>query len=120
MARLGAERGAARPWAEEVRRELSRRSPLSLKVTHRAVRAARALDLRTTLMQDYRLVCRFLEGHDFFEGVRANLVDRDQAPRWRPERLEDVTEAMIDGYFAPPSVDEFVLATRADMQGFQR
>ncbi len=120
MARLGAERGAARPWAEEVRQELSRRSPLSLKVTHRAVRAARALDLRTTLMQDYRLVCRFLEGHDFFEGVRANLVDRDQAPRWRPERLEDVTEAMIDGYFAPPSVDEFVLATRADMQGFQR
>ncbi|KAB2851772.1 MAG: enoyl-CoA hydratase/isomerase family protein [Hyphomicrobiaceae bacterium] len=120
MARLDAERGAARPWAEQVRGELSRRSPLSLKVTHRAVRSARDLDLRTTLMQDYRLACRFVEGHDFSEGVRASLIDRDQAPKWQPAHLEDVTEAMVDGYFAPLSVDEFVLATRADMQGFQR
>jgi hypothetical protein len=50
---------------------------------------------------EYRLVRRFLEGHDFREGVRALLVDKDRRPGWRPQRLADVSDAMVEAYFAP-------------------
>jgi enoyl-CoA hydratase len=72
------------------------------------------------LINDFRLACRFLEGQDFYEGVRAFLVDRDRAPRWQPERLQDVTEAMLDRYFAPLGADELHLASRTELQGFAR
>ena len=74
----------ARDWADGVIADLKARSPLSLKVTHRHIREARALDLRQTLSVDYRLACRFLDGHDFYEGVRAALIDKDGKPRWQP------------------------------------
>ena len=82
---------------------------------------ARELDLRATLVQDFRLACRFLEGEDFYEGVRAFLVDRDRTPRWQPGRLEDVTEAMVDRYFAPLGAGRASAGPRrADACGFQR
>ena len=50
---------------------------------------------------EYRLVQRFMAGGDFFEGVRAAVIDKDQRPRWSPDRLEAVSEAAVDAYFAP-------------------
>ena len=120
MERLRAEQGAAATWAQGVVKDLSGRSPTSLKITHRLVRLARDFDLRETLRYDFRLACRCLDGHDFYEGVRAVLVDRDGAPKWWPERLEDVSEAMVDGYFAPLGADDLKLPSRAEMQGFAR
>jgi enoyl-CoA hydratase len=116
VSRLEAERGEAQAWAEGVLEDLRRCSPTSLKVTHRHVRLARQLDLRATLVQDYRLACRFMENHDFYEGVRAALIDRDQQPRWRPGRLAEVSEGLIDGYFAPLGGAELQLAVRGEMQ----
>ena len=104
VARLGAERGEHRDWAQGVIKDLARSSPTSLKITYRHVRAARGLDLRATLEQDYQARCRCMQGHDFYEGVRAALIDRDRSPRWQPARLEDVSEAEVDAYFAPLSV----------------
>jgi enoyl-CoA hydratase len=49
---------------------------------------------------EYRIVHRILAGHDFFEGVRAALIDKDQAPRWRPATLDDVDAAAIEAHFA--------------------
>jgi enoyl-CoA hydratase len=120
LGRLGAETGASAPWAEGVRAELAQRSPLSLAVTHRQLRKARGWDLRTALLNDFRLACRFLEGKDFYEGVRAFLVDRDRAPRWQPDRLEDVTEAMVEGHFAALGAGELQLPPDAPLLGFQR
>ena len=114
--RLRAEQGSSATWALGILEDLSRRSPTSLKITHRHVRSARKLDLRDTLRQDFRLGCRCLDGHDFYEGVRALLIDRDQAPKWQPARLEDVSEAMVDAYFAPLGPDELELPSRAEMQ----
>jgi enoyl-CoA hydratase len=114
--RLRAEQGSSRTWAEGVLDDLSRRSPTSLKITHRHVRSARKLDLRETLRQDFRLGCRCLDGHDFYEGVRALLIDRDQAPKWQPARLDDVSDAMVEAYFAPLGSDELELPSRAEMQ----
>jgi enoyl-CoA hydratase len=108
--------GADRDWAQSVIADLKARSPLSLKVTHRHIRDARAFDLRQTLQVDYRLACRFLDGHDFYEGVRAALIDKDGAPRWQPSRLDDVTPAMVEDYFASMGDSEMVLPTRQEMQ----
>lgn len=120
LARLEAvdsEDRAHRDWAQEVAADLRRRSPLSLKITHRHIREARARDLRQTLVIDYRLAARILAADgDFYEGVRAALIDKDGAPRWSPERIEDVTEAMLDAYFVPLGPGELVLPTREEMQ----
>jgi len=114
--RLRAERGDGAAWAEAVIAELSKHSPTSLKIAHRHVRSVRGLDLRATLVQDFRVACRCLEAHDFYEGVRAALIDRDRSPRWLPERLEDVSDAILDSYFAPLGADDLSLASRAEMQ----
>jgi enoyl-CoA hydratase len=116
LVRLGTVHGAHRAWAEGVIADLGKRSPLSLKITHRHIRESAALDLRQTLQVDYRLAVHCLDGHDFFEGVRAALIDKDGAPRWAPSRLEDVTEAMVDQMLAPLGAGELVLSTRGEMQ----
>ena len=50
---------------------------------------------------EYRIVSRVIYEHDFFEGVRAVIVDKDNAPRWQPARLADVAPDAADRYFAP-------------------
>lgn len=120
VARLEAEGGAHRDWAQAVVEDLRRRSPLALKITHRHIREARARDLRQTLTIDYRLAVRILEANgDFYEGVRAALIDKDGAPRWSPGRIEDVTDTMLDAYFAPLGARELVLPTREEMQALR-
>lgn len=107
---------AAAAWCAGVLADLSMRSPVALKVTFRHIREARARDLRQTLMLDYRLACRLLDGHDFHEGVRAALIDKDRRPRWRPDRLEDVSDDMVERHFAPLPAGELILPTRQEMQ----
>lgn len=80
---------------------LRQKSPTSLKVTLRQLRAGALLEFEDCMRLEYRLACRFMEGHDFFEGVRAVVIDKDHRPQWRPDTLEGVTEAVVDGYFAP-------------------
>jgi enoyl-CoA hydratase len=116
VTRLEAVAGSAASWAHDVAANLRRRSPLSLKITLRHIGEAKARDLRETLHVDYRLACRALEGHDFYEGVRAALIDKDGNPRWQPARLEDVSEEMVDACFASLGAGELNLATRSDMQ----
>jgi enoyl-CoA hydratase len=116
MRRLEAEQGGCKPWAQAVHAELATRAPLSLAVTLRHLQAATAMDLRQTLMMDYRLAARCLSAPDFAEGVRAALIDKDHAPRWSPQRLEEVTPGMVDRYFRVEAEDELLLPTRQEMQ----
>lgn len=108
--------GAAKEWAGRTLADLKKRSPLSLAITFRHIRDCRALDLRETLIQDYRLAWRCLDASDFTEGVRAALIDKDHAPRWTPASLEEVDAGMVDRYFAPLGADDLPLATREEMQ----
>ena len=50
---------------------------------------------------EFRIVSRICRGHDFYEGVRALIVDKDNRPQWRPAAAEAVSKADTDGYFAP-------------------
>jgi enoyl-CoA hydratase len=119
LARLRTAHPPAAEWAREVANDLERRSPTSLKLTHRHVRSARELDLRGTLLQDYRIAHRCLDQPDLYEGVRARLIDKDQAPKWQPARLAEVTEAALAPYFAEPAEGDLALASRAEMQALQ-
>ena len=75
------------------------RSPTSLKVVFCQLRAAAALDLKQCLTMELRLALRLLPGHDFREGVRAALVDKDRAPKWQPSALAGVGN--VEAFLAP-------------------
>ncbi len=81
--------------------EIAGKSPSSLKVTFRALReAARMKTLEQALAQELVLAEGCLRSHDFVEGVRAAVIDKDRRPRWQPARLEEVSPAMVQDYFA--------------------
>jgi enoyl-CoA hydratase len=89
-------------WASNAVGALDQRSPLSLKLTLAAVRAARRMaSLEEVLNLEYRLTTRLFEHGEFIEGIRALLVDKDKAPKWNPARLEEITPDMIAEFMAP-------------------
>jgi enoyl-CoA hydratase len=78
------------------------RSPVSVSVALEALRRAAKLDiLEHVLRQEYRTSCGALRSHDFVEGIRAQVVDKDRNPKWSPASLAAVTTADVEGYFAP-------------------
>jgi enoyl-CoA hydratase len=78
------------------------RSPISVSVALEAVRRATKLDtLEDVLRQEYRTTCGALRSHDFVEGIRAQVIDKDRNPQWSPASLAAVTTADVDAYFAP-------------------
>ena len=108
--------GASATFAEKTLSDLLKKSPLSLAITDRHIRECRNLDLRQTLIQDYRLAVRCLEASDFYEGVRAALIDKDGKPVWSPSSLDQVTDDMTAAYFKPLGPDDLILPSRDQMQ----
>jgi enoyl-CoA hydratase len=102
LARLDAETGEAGDWAHKTAAAIRRGAPLSLKVAYRLVREGKKQEsLKSELRTEYRIVSRFLRGRDFYEGVRAVIVDKDRSPKWRPATLEEATDNLVNSYFAP-------------------
>ena len=88
-------------FASETLKMLQTKSPTSLKIAYRQIREGAKRSFEECMRLEFRLTNRFMRGQDFYEGVRALIVDKDQAPKWNPSRLEDVSNAAIDAYFAP-------------------
>jgi len=76
-------------------------SPTSLAIALRQMQIGQKLDLDDAIKLEYRLVSRVMKGHDFYEGVRACLVDKDREPKWQPAEIDAVKQADIDALFAP-------------------
>ncbi len=95
-------------WAAQQADVIEGRSPLSLKVSLAHLRMAKNMDFDEVTAQDFVLSQHFMKGHDFYEGVRAVLVDKDQQPQWEPGRLDEITSDMVHDYFRPAgmSLDE--------------
>jgi len=91
------------PWAQELTKKLSQKSPFSLKLSLAQLQKAQGLSLADCLKMDFNLVRHFMNDHDFYEGVRALLIDKDKNPQWNPARLDLVSEAKIISYFEPSS-----------------
>lgn len=88
------------------------KSPTSVKVTLASLRRSRGQTLDETLAQEYRVGLRCLTGPDFREGIRAQVVDKDRNPQWRPATLQEVHADDVERYFAPLGDRELVLWER--------
>jgi enoyl-CoA hydratase len=86
-------------WCEEVFNSMALKSPTSLKVTLRQLQLGEKLSFDKVMEMEYRLMCRFIEGHDLFEGIRAQLIDKDKKPVWKPHRVVDVDDSEVASYF---------------------
>ena len=86
-------------WSQQLLQELYQRAPLSLRITYQQLNRVVGMSLDEVMAQDIGLVHHFLQGHDFYEGTRALIVDKDNAPLWKPERMDQVTETMVESYF---------------------
>lgn len=94
-------------WAASQLETLKTKSPQTLKVAWRQLKTGAALDdFADNMAMEYRIGSRVVRRHDFLEGVRAVIIDKDNAPRWDPPTLEAVLDAILDDIFAPLSPDE--------------
>jgi enoyl-CoA hydratase len=81
---------------------MGKMSPTSLKITLRNIRSALSFDhVEQSFQQDYRISLACVAGHDFIEGIRAAIVDKDRNPVWRPDTLEGVTPDIVERHFRP-------------------
>jgi enoyl-CoA hydratase/carnithine racemase len=93
--------GADGEWAAQTRADLMTKSPTSLKITLGQLLIGAGCDIEDALILEYRMTQRAMAAHDFYEGVRAALIDKDRQPRWQPASLAEVSKATVDAYFAP-------------------
>lgn len=88
------------PFAAETARLVRGRSPTSLRLAFRLIREGKSLSRNDCLKMEYRVGSRVVMGHDFREGVRALIRDKDGQPKWQPSALAAVSESEIAGFFA--------------------
>ena len=99
---LAALEGEESDWAQTERATVQSKSPLSCKVSLRLLaEGAKRASFADEMKAEYALAGRVVRTHDFREGVRALLIDKDNSPKWDPASPEEVTDEMLDVLFAP-------------------
>lgn len=88
-------------FAKECYESMLRCSPISLNVIWRQMHDCKSLGLDDCLKIENRIAHHMLDNHDFYEGVRATLIDKDQKPVWQPADIVSISDEMIDEYFQP-------------------
>ena len=86
-------------WAEKKLATFEKLSPLSLKIVFEQVKRGKELSLEEVFKMEYRLSQNFMNDTDFFEGVRANLVDKDKNPQWKHKSVFEVPDEEVNKYF---------------------
>ncbi|GJQ74366.1 hypothetical protein Trydic_g21242 [Trypoxylus dichotomus] len=87
-------------FAKSTIKTLSKMSPTSMKVSLKLLQMGASLNLQECLRNEYRVAVACLVNHDFFEGVRALLIDKDKNPKWKPPTLKEVSNELVDSFFA--------------------
>ena len=86
-------------WAEKQLCIMAGKSPTSQKISHRQLRMGAHLNFDDCMIMEYRMSQHLMAGSDFFEGVRAVVVDKDMSPKWSPAALSDLSERDVETYF---------------------
>jgi enoyl-CoA hydratase/carnithine racemase len=86
-------------WAKEALDSIYKMSPTSLKITLKQINLAKNVSFKDDLIMEYRLSQACMAGVDFYEGVRAVLVDRDFKPNWKPSKIEEVDNKLVLSHF---------------------
>ena len=96
-------------FADETLQTLRRMSPTSMKVTFEQMKRGAGLDFDDVMRMEFRIVRRVMEGHDFFEGVRAQIIDKDRNPKWEPADVDAVSDDAVAAYFDVLDEEELIL-----------
>jgi enoyl-CoA hydratase len=86
-------------WSNDTAKVIRAKSPTATKLAFRQIREGGKLGFDDCMRMEFRMVYRVIAGHDFYEGVRATIIDKDGAPNWKPATLAEVSDADIDAYF---------------------
>jgi enoyl-CoA hydratase len=108
IAALGEAARAGSAFARTAEVAMLTKSPTSQAIALRQMEAGRSLSFEEAMILEFRIVSRICRGHDFYEGVRALIVDKDNRPQWRPGAPEDVSAAAVAAYFAPLGESDLV------------
>ncbi|MFE4977553.1 enoyl-CoA hydratase/isomerase family protein [Kitasatospora sp. NPDC056651] len=110
-------RDSGEPEAKKAADRITANSPTAVKATLTALRRARSVGpLEAVLDQEYRTSCAALATPDLAEGIRAQVIDKDRSPRWRPAALNAVEPAAVARYFAPLGERELGLAATSPLE----
>ncbi|XP_011008676.1 PREDICTED: 3-hydroxyisobutyryl-CoA hydrolase 1-like isoform X2 [Populus euphratica] len=97
-------------WVLEAIKSMKAASPISLKISLKSIREGRVQELDQCLAREYNIFCHIMRrtvSIDFFEGVRAMLLDKDENPKWEPARLELVSDEMVGQCFSSVGEDDW-------------
>ncbi len=97
----GAGSGEDAAFARDQAAVIRTKCPLSLKLALEQMKRGPGLDFNEAMRTEFRIVSRVAHGTNFYEGIRAAVLDKDNAPRWNPPSLAEVSEAMVAAHFAP-------------------
>ena len=87
-------------WAVKQAANIRKKSPLAMCVTHEALRRGAKMSFQQVMTQELDLSLNFLKTQDFYEGIRAQLIDKDRNPKWSHDSVDAVTETQIQRLFA--------------------
>ncbi|SDR50989.1 enoyl-CoA hydratase [Rhizobiales bacterium GAS113] len=108
LAALDEAAAASSAFAADATASMRAKSPTSLKLTLAALHLGRRLEFEEAMRLEYRICSRIIAGHDLYEGIRAQVIDKDRNPRWQPPALSEVASEAIEAYFADLGADELV------------
>lgn len=98
---LDALENATSEWCQKTAAIIKTKSPMSLKVTLHALQEAEKINFDACMKTENILTSHFVRGHDFVEGIRAVIIDKDQKPQWKPSKLSEISSQEVMNYFKP-------------------
>jgi enoyl-CoA hydratase len=101
LSNLDAEARAGSEFARSAACAIRAKSPASLAIILRQMQMGAKMDIDQALQTEFRIAARLAKAHDYYEGVRAVIIDKDNYPRWSPASPDDIQDKDIDAYFAP-------------------
>lgn len=117
LARLDAAAADGSAFARAAAAAMRRNSPLSMAIALEQLRRGAEMDFAAAMQMEYAIVSRICRGHDFYEGVRAAIIDKDQTPRWQPVSLEAIEPTQVASHFAPPATGGLQFRALAQANG---
>ena len=97
-------------WAAKARAAMAEKSPFLQKIAFAQLARGASLSFEDAMVMEFRLVQRAMAFHEFYEGVRAAVIDKDRRPKWRPATLAEVGAADVETWFAPLPAGDLVFA----------
>jgi len=97
------------PYFSHIQENMAKFSPLSLYATFEKLKLSQGLDLKACLTLDYQLLYHFMTNSDFFEGVRAMMIDKDKHPHWKYQHWQDVPYTLVQSFFYDIAIEPLML-----------